>query len=93
MNTDNVTALVNNGFSDPMIWLFVVLIIFTLFILIKQFSLSRESKRSFKDLHNKIDNLYRTTDAFKELNVKIDNLNRSTEELKKSPLNTNTSFQ
>jgi biopolymer transport protein ExbB/TolQ len=76
-----------------LIWLFVVMTILTLFILFKQFSLSRETKHSFKDLHNKIDNLYRTTDAFKELNAKIDNLNRNTEELKKSPANANASFQ
>jgi hypothetical protein len=46
----------------------------------------------FKELNNKIDNLYRTTDAFKELNAKIDNLNRNTEELKKSPANVIQAF-
>jgi cell division protein FtsL len=81
---EEVSTVVNDWTSYPIIWVCAGIVIFLILLLIKLYSMSRTTQKSFKDLSNKIDSLYRTSDAFNELNSKIDNLNRSTNELKRT---------
>lgn len=85
--SNNLELMMNNSWNTPYIWMSVAAAVFAIFgliLLMRTSKIYKLNKSSFKELNNKIDNLYRTTDSFQELNTKIDNLNRSTEELKKS---------
>jgi type VI protein secretion system component VasK len=86
-NMDEVATVVNNWWNYPLVWAGLVVAVFfiLLFVLlwIKLSAISRASKKSFKDLSNKIESLARTSDAFSELNAKIDSLNRTTNEQKR----------
>jgi hypothetical protein len=83
MNND-VQTVVNDWTSYPIVWVCVGIVIFLILLLFKLYSMSRTTQKSFKDLSNKIDSMYRTSDAFNELNAKIDSLNRNTNELKRT---------
>ena len=86
MNMTTYQGTYQDWLTSPYCWIGIVLVLFIIFALLKLLAFNRVTKSSFKELNNKIDNLYRTTDAFKELNSKIDNLNRNTEELKKNTI-------
>jgi uncharacterized membrane protein YgaE (UPF0421/DUF939 family) len=84
---NEVTTVMNNWSTYPIVWVglgfAVFLILLMALLLAKLNSISRSTKQSYRELGNKIDSLYRTSDAFNELNAKIDNLNKTTNELKR----------
>jgi hypothetical protein len=84
MNNNEVLTVMNDWTAYPIFWVCAGIVVFLILLIIKLYSMSRKSQKAFKDLNNKIDSLYRTSDAFNELNAKIDTLNRSTNELKRT---------
>jgi hypothetical protein len=84
---NNVTTVMNDWWTYPIVWVAIGITFFFILILAmllaKLNSISRTTKQSYRELGNKIDSLYRTSDAFNELNAKIDSLNKTTNELKR----------
>jgi len=83
-NMDNVTTVMNNWWNYSLVWVGIVVAVVFILVLVlvwaKLSSVSRTSKKSFKDLNNKIDSMSRTNDAFSELNAKIDSLSKTNEQ-------------
>jgi biopolymer transport protein ExbB/TolQ len=83
---NDVTTVMNDWWTYPMIWVIIVMAVFLILLLAKLYSMSSSTRRSFKELSNKIDSLYRTSDAFNELNTKIDNLSRNTNDIQRTSI-------
>ena len=83
-NMGNVTTVMNNWWNYTLVWVGIVVAVVFILVLVlvwaKLSSVSRTSKKSFKDLNNKIDSMSRTNDAFSELNAKIDSLSKTNEQ-------------
>jgi uncharacterized membrane protein YccC len=81
------STIMNDWWTYPIVWVGIGIAFFFILLLVMLLarlnSISRTTKQSYRELGNKIDSLYRTTDAFNELNAKIDSLNKTTNELKR----------
>jgi cell division protein FtsL len=83
---NEVATVMNDWWTYPMVWVVIVMAVFLILLLAKLYSMSSSTRRSFKELSNKIDSLYRTSDAFNELNSKIDHLSRNTNDMKRTSI-------
>jgi biopolymer transport protein ExbB/TolQ len=83
---NDVMTVMNDWWTYPMVWVVIGMALFLILLLAKLYSMSSSTRRSFKELSNKIDSLYRTSDAFNELNSKIDHLSRNTNDIKRTSI-------